>query len=787
MRTRFILARTLLLAGGIYFALALSVTVSSALADESLTELEMVGRYQQMEKEAERRLASGRRTTAVVAPLCIAYAKIKRYDRLFACLDTLERLVNSGDRTIETDKALISNSDAAPLAHLLRSEALIELGDYAKAAAEARSALAGTEDRLPYGIWPPIRYRLSALSALALAHALQGDRKNAVVDLRALEEVRIGFMGSAVLNPLKANAIARVNMALRDYAAVRKHMDAEEGSWTRTVWFMNNAAWGFSGSDAAETFIVLPKLLMRGISSYETGDPGGAKAVLSAMLRHERISDFGELHWLALYYLGRISESENKIDDAINSYTGAIRIIERQRASINTEANKIGFVGDKQAVYARLVSVLIARGETGVAFDFVERAKSRALVDMLATKKDFAAQGADPERARLVLAQLESAESAFRVQAPDAQPGVGDGARGLYLARQQIQQIAPELSTLVTVNSVPPTELQGLIGDGETLVEYYYQDRECYVFIVARDRLQAVKLDANGLAEEVLRLRRSLERPESNAWQAAAQRIYARLWQPVDDLIKGSNVIIVPHGALHYLPFGVLQAPDGSFLLDRYGIRLLPSASVLKFVRPSPQKTDTPLLVLGNPDLGDPKTDLKFAEEEARYVAGMFTGARVLTRGNASETNFKKAGALFSRLHFATHGKFHADSPLSSGLYLARDGENDGILTVGELYSMGLDADLVTLSACETGLGKITNGDDIVGLTRGFLYAGSRSIVASLWSVDDKATAELMKAFYEKLAGMNKAEALRQAQLKTRQSFPHPFFWAAFQLTGRAE
>jgi CHAT domain-containing protein len=99
---------------------------------------------------------------------------------------------------------------------------------------------------------------------------------------------------------------------------------------------------------------------------------------------------------------------------------------------------------------------------------------------------------------------------------------------------------------------------------------------------------------------------------------------------------------------------------------------------------------------------------------------------------------------------------------------------------------MNLDADLITLSACETGLGKIANGDDVVGLTRGFLYAGGRSIVASLWSVADMATAELMKTFYRNLATLGKSEALRQAQIATRESFPHPFYWAAFQLTGRA-
>jgi CHAT domain-containing protein len=106
---------------------------------------------------------------------------------------------------------------------------------------------------------------------------------------------------------------------------------------------------------------------------------------------------------------------------------------------------------------------------------------------------------------------------------------------------------------------------------------------------------------------------------------------------------------------------------------------------------------------------------------------------------------------------------------------------------VDKLYSLNLEVDLVTLSACETGLSKIANGDDLVGLTRGFLYAGSSSIVASLWKVDDRATAELMTRFYKELLKNDKVEALREAQLETKKKYPHPYYWASFQLTGNAK
>ena len=187
------------------------------------------------------------------------------------------------------------------------------------------------------------------------------------------------------------------------------------------------------------------------------------------------------------------------------------------------------------------------------------------------------------------------------------------------------------------------------------------------------------------------------------------------------------------------------------------------------------------ILVFGNPDLGDSRYDLVYAQNEAIAVAGTQPRSKVLLRADATETAFKKYGGDFNFIHFATHGQFNADEPLSSALLLAKDAESDGRLTVDKLYSSKIDVDLVTLSACETGLGRIANGDDIVGLTRGFLYAGSSSIVASLWRVDDLATADLMTQFYTNLKTLDKREALRQAQLQTKKKYDHPFYWASFQ------
>ena len=135
-------------------------------------------------------------------------------------------------------------------------------------------------------------------------------------------------------------------------------------------------------------------------------------------------------------------------------------------------------------------------------------------------------------------------------------------------------------------------------------------------------------------------------------------------------------------------------------------------------------------------------------------------------------------------LHFAVHGEFDQDDPLGSGLLLAAGGKGEGKLKASEIFSLNLKADTVVLSACETGLGKITNGDEIIGLTRAFIYAGAPSVVTTLWKVNDRASYELVQEFYTNLKTAKKSEALRQAQLKIMKDFPHPFFWAAYELNG---
>jgi len=527
----------------------------------------------------------------------------------------------------------------------------------------------------------------------------------------------------------------------------------------------------------------IPFEFIKNKSFFEVGRVTEAKEGYDNLLRYPFIRNLGEVYWNILFDRGRIYEREGDTKQAIDFYKQSIDVIEFQRSTINTEASKIGFVGDKQAVYQRLIATLFAEGQHAVAFEYIERSKARALVDMLASKQDFVVHTANAGEVRTLLAKADTAESEARVQGETANI---KATRSLAVqTRQQLHQQAPELSSLVSVTPVTVQEIQGKLPSDEVLVEYYAEGKELYAFVLSKAGLQGIKLNGEGLTADIQQFRQVLQDTRSTAHGELAGKLYNRLVRPLEGSLTQRNILVVAHGPLHYLPFNALHDGNG-YLIERYSVRLLPSASVLKYLKGVRPQTAGTLLAFGNPDLGDPRLDLKHAQTEAQDVAKVLPNSRALVRREASESAFKRYGEGFKYLHIASHGTFHADSPLTSALLLAKDSTNDGTLTVGELYSMRLNADLVTLSACETGLGKIANGDDVVGLTRGFLYAGSRSIVASLWKVDDEATAYLMTRFYSALKGTSKREALRLAQLETRKKYPHPYYWAAFQLTGEA-
>lgn len=744
--------------------LALASPTLLAASDLALSSLAQQGRHHELIATLAPELKSGQEVSSFqLMMLAGSYYEVGRYGDATSTADRLEKRIKAGDATV-------FGSDLTVYPEIIRGAVALDLGLYDDALRHGAAALAQMKQNQFF-----YRSQLIMISnILGLAQALTGRTGDARQNLARIRDVSL-FMSN--LGPEKFTAMARIQLSLKDFAGALGSINdpAANVPAILTVFY-------------DPTFQNLPRHFIRAKSLFELGQQGPARAGYDELLKHPQISQYGTLYWIVLGDRAQIAQADGDLPLAIDLLKKAVGVIEQRRSSIASEAGRVGFVGDKQTIYARLVELLLRQNQTVEAFGYVERAKSRALVDMLASQREFAAPGAGPEQVRRTLADIDALDRAsLEKSAADAVAKPAPQTRSRAMVREQLSAASPELATLVSVGDTPTSELLALLPPGESLVEYYYANQNVHAFVLDSGQIRSVALDAQGLDADVQRLREALLNVDGQQWQELAARLHARLWQPLEPLLGNKQrVIVVAHGALHYLPFSVLSGSDKMPLAMRYSLRFLPSASVLKFLRPAVADARASLLALGNPDLGDPGLDLKFAGDEASAVSRLFPNARLLLRKDASESNLRKAGASFVRLHIASHGSFSAEAPLSSGLHLAKDADNDGMLTVGELYGMQLNADLVTLSACETGLGKVLNGDDIVGLGRGFLYAGARSIVASLWSVDDRATAQLMQAFYRNLTRMDKVEALRQAQMATRKDFPHPFFWAAFQLTGSA-
>jgi CHAT domain-containing protein len=516
-------------------------------------------------------------------------------------------------------------------------------------------------------------------------------------------------------------------------------------------------------------------------SLAQVGETEKAEKTFDELLKNPEMRDMGNIYWATLYGRGRLALAKGRREEATRFLQQAVDAIERVRSTISFEAGKIGFATSKQAVYAALVGALADAGDWNGAFLVAERAKARALVDLLAKMHDLPPPPQASERVRQLMARAEQDEG---------QSGFGLGeqveqTRNLSsVALSDLAQVSPEAGSLISVPSVALTDIAGRLAPDETLVNYFLTGDSLFALVMNGTSVTGLKLPAQGLADQIRAYRKSIESNNAAA-EAQGRALYDRLIRPLASQIKGSRLTLCPHGALHYVPFAALL--DGEqYLIDRYSVRVMPSASALAYLKTDKPEKVGKVLALGDPDLGDAKYDLPNALAEAVQVAQMFPDSRALLRKEASKTAFKQLGGSFSIIHFASHAVFSPDAPLASGLFLAKGDEPDGRLTVRELYAMRLDAQLVTLSACETGLGKVLSGDEVIGLTRGFFYAGARTIVASLWSVQDQATAELMISFYRNLAHTDQREALRLAQIQTRETHPAPALWAAFEITGSA-
>lgn len=507
-----------------------------------------------------------------------------------------------------------------------------------------------------------------------------------------------------------------------------------------------------------------------------------------------------------LQNIGELYELQGEDGDALQSYLQSISTREEIRAEVKVEAYQKALAGQDVPVYRRATRLLVALDRPEEAFNLAERNRARAFLNGLGNGQIQARQGAaadllrQEEELRSELATLESDLLEEKSRPPDRQNDQVIGSIESQLAGKQqayedllarLQLNNPELATLVTISTTTVTEVQSYLDGQTTLVVYYLTDETSLAFIVSAETFQTVPLPGTPeeIAQAVERFRGVGLANLEDTHPRSLGDLYDWLVAPLLPRLNSPVVGIVPYQVLHYVPFAALH--DGErYFGQQFTLFSLPSASVLPFIwDKAGREVDAPL-ILGDPETAHPQMPrLPFAEQEARRVAQLLA-TQPLTGTQASEGTLRSRVAQAGIVHLAVHGSLNPVAPLFSRLWLAPGEGEDGRLNVHEVYGLELGrAGLVVLSACQTQLGELSAGDEVVGLNRAFLY-GAPTVVASLWRVDDAATGALMTRFYAHLQeGMGKAEALQAAQAEVRRDpdypqWSHPYYWAGFVLSG---
>ncbi len=488
--------------------------------------------------------------------------------------------------------------------------------------------------------------------------------------------------------------------------------------------------------------------------------------------------------------LGRAYRGMGKLPEAEEALRQAVAGYEDLRSQLGSETLREVFFEDKAEIYEFLVLTLLEQGKAAEAFDASERARARAFLDLLANKVTLS-RG----RTQALIAEeraLRERISAIRAQ-PEDSPTLRQElelAREAYQAfLQRVRKMDREQASLMTVEPLTVREVQDLLPEGSVLLEYFVTGQGVtLLWTVERGSVSAVTLRGGRqmVAQRVQAFRELIAtRNRVAETQRLAQALFNQFVRPGLRQRRPKELLIVPHDALHYLPFQALMPAPDRYLIQEAPLYYYSSASLMQFTREKALGGLPTPFAVGNPDLKDPTLNLRYAEREVRGVADLFPGAVLLTRQEATKTKARDHSSQHTLLHFATHAELDETDPMGSALLLTPDTGDDGHLEVQEIFGLNLHASLVVLSACETALGKLTRGDEMTGLTRAFIYAGAPSVITTLWKVNDRASYELMREFYKNLKdGKDKAEALRQAQLATLEKYPHPYFWAAYQLTG---
>jgi CHAT domain-containing protein/tetratricopeptide (TPR) repeat protein len=545
----------------------------------------------------------------------------------------------------------------------------------------------------------------------------------------------------------------------------------------------------------------------------QAGDLVAAKRTCERALRRLKRTETPGLSFNAWFVLGQVNERLGRDSAAERSYAKAHRTLEQLRSQLRTEEPKMSFPQKKLVVYENLVRLCVEGSKSAstkksaraaAAFSYMEHAKSRSLADLLS----FRAQGlaGSSKRASVAIERVRDLREELnwtykRIDLHDLERSsqrtsrqtLREHARNLEneltKALSALSRVDEEYASLQSASIADLEQIRSILPQHTILLNYYPAGEVMYVALLGRDILEVVplaptkqilehldllqfQLSKYHLAPDYLKTFSTLFR---TATEEHLRALYADLLSPIRKLLKAEHLVIAPHDVLHRIPFHALLDQE-RYLIDDFSVSYIPSGTVMYLCSLKVLNCRNRSLVMGIPDAMAPEI-----LSEANVVAATLPKARLFIGPDATMDRLRRYGPESRYVHIATHGLFREDNPLFSSIRLG-----DSQLHLFDLYDLQLKSELVTLSGCGTGLNVVVTGDELLGLVRGLLYAGSQAVLATLWDVHDKSTAEFMEVLYRTLtATSDKRLAFRTATKQIREQYRDVYYWAPFVLIGK--
>ena len=476
----------------------------------------------------------------------------------------------------------------------------------------------------------------------------------------------------------------------------------------------------------------------------------------------------------ALHNLGSAYQDNGQLDSAEASLYEAVDLLDAMRSPDLSDSDRVSLFETQISSFRLLQEILLRQGKWGEALEVSERSRARAfvfLLDQQLSPSSGAAVGVPVPPTIEEMRAIAREQNATLVQYAQLYDNLiiwvirPDGH--IFGEFVSLAESEHSLASLIMASRCPNVHcenrmLASMRGTGTFDPE------------ITREAFADFNSDAIGNSKVL------------------QQQLYTLLIEPIAAYLPTDPedlVIFIPDCSLFLVAFPALQDATGTYLIEQHTLSIAPAIEVLSQTHQlaARRAENDAILIVGNPTMPDGLTSLAGAEAEADQIADLWSTV-MLTANEATETRIVEQMPGARVIHLATHGMFDDEAGLSSAIALAPSNQDDGWLTAAEILDLSLNADLVALSACSTGLGRIS-GDGVIGLSRSLMASGVPSVLVSLWNVNDRATADLMVEFYTvwQGEGLGKARALRRAMLAVKEKYPHPYYWAAFSLIGEPD